>query len=384
MSLVVDEHRQYLADEARVTAYREAIGEIVRPGDVVLDLASGTGILGLLACRAGARRVYSIEVGGMIELARAVCQANGFQDRMVFLKGYSTRVELPERVDVIVCDQTGRFGFEAGVFQYIRDARERFLKPGGTVIPSRVHLWLAPVEYPQGWTQIEFWNRSPAGFDFRPARAWASNTGYPVQFVPAQLLGEPVCGASLSPLTNECESWRLEVSVSAQRAGCLHGIGGWFSAQLSPHITMTNSPLSANRINRRNVFFPIDRPVELVSGDCVRIGMHIIPREFIVTWKVEVLENNQGRNGVSPKARFTHSTLRGMLLSKEDLQKTQPKFVPCLTPWGKARISILELCDGRRPLYEIEQEVYRRHADLFHSFGEAAAFVAEVITRYSL
>jgi hypothetical protein len=42
----------------------------------------------------------------------------------------------------------------------------------------------------------------------------------------------------------------------------------------------------------------------------------------------------------------------------------------------------LELCDGQRALSEIEQEVYHRHPGLFRSPGQAAAYVAEVITRY--
>src|SRR5690348_2959695 len=123
MSLIVDEHRQLLADRARVDAYRRAIEATVRPGDVVLDLGAGTGILGLLACRAGARRVYAVEEGGMIAVARDVCRANGYQDRVVHVRGLSTDVTLPEPVDVVVTDQVGRFGFEAGLFEYLADAR---------------------------------------------------------------------------------------------------------------------------------------------------------------------------------------------------------------------------------------------------------------------
>ena len=182
-------------------------------------------------------------------------------------------------------------------------------------------------------------------------------------------------------------------SVLAQQSGAIfftiigYGIGGWFSAQLSDNVTMSNSPLAACRINRMNVFFPINRPVELAKGDSVRIVMQIVPAELIVTWKVEVwgeAEKHQGQERPVKKAGFTHSTFQGMLVSKEDLQKTQPHFIPKLSPWGEARRSVVNLCDGRKTLSEIEQETYRLYPELFPSLGKAAEFVAEVVTRYSL
>ena len=268
--MIVDEHRQYLADTERLSAFRQAINATVKPGHLVLDLGAGTGILGLLACRAGASRVYSIEEGGMIELARSVCRANGFQDRVTFIKGFSLHLDLPEKVDVVVGDQIGRFGFDAGVLEYFSDARERFLKPGGIMIPSRIDLCVVPVECPEIWNQVEFWNTNPAGFDFRPARSWAANTGYPVKYTPEQLLGEPVVGTSIDLSTVSSAPLNLEGSIVVTRAGTLHGIGGWFSAQLSADVILSNSPLATKRINRMNVFFPIDQPVTVAEGDHVR------------------------------------------------------------------------------------------------------------------
>src|SRR5687768_2705158 len=137
MSLVVDAHREYLSDPIRVQAYERAIAATVRRGDVVVDLGAGTGILGLLACRAGASRVYAIEADGMIEVARALARANGFADRIMFLMQHSSEVTLPEQVDVVAGDLIGRMGFEAGVFEAYAHAR-RWLKPGARVIPSEI------------------------------------------------------------------------------------------------------------------------------------------------------------------------------------------------------------------------------------------------------
>jgi len=134
MALVVDEHRHYLADQARLSAFHRAIGEVVKPGDVVLDLGAGTGILGLLACRAGASRVYSIESSPLIDLTRDICRINGYSDRVQFINDLSTQVKLPEKVDAVVADQIGEFGFDAGILEYFADARERFLKPDGLMI----------------------------------------------------------------------------------------------------------------------------------------------------------------------------------------------------------------------------------------------------------
>ena len=381
MSLVVDEHRHYLEDQVRLTAFRRAIQESVMPGAVVVDLGSGTGVLGLLACQAGAKRVYSIEETSLIELARDICQANGFADRIRFIKGLSTQVNLPEPVDVIVADQIGHFGFEAGLFDYFSDARRRLLKPSGVTIPQRITFCIAPVEHSTLWEQVEFWNGAPAGFNLRPARALASNTGYPVKLLPEQLLGQSVEPFSVDPSTSGSQPLHFGCTLPITRTGTLHGLGCWFIAQLSPSVTMSNSPLSDERIERRNVFFPLDQPVSVQAGDAVIVTMQILPVQIAVTWKIEIQQNDRPD---TERLRFTHSTLKGMLIAREDLQRTHPAFVPTLSPWGTARQTVLTLCDGKRPLAQIECELLHRHPDLFRSLSHAATFVAEVVTKYSV
>lgn len=377
MSLVVDEHREYLSDPVRLDAFRRAIHQVVKPGSVVVDLGSGTGILGLLACEAGASRVYSIELGGMVGVARAIARANGYGDRIIFLRELSTQVDLAERADVVIADQIGHFGFEAGLWEFFADAERRFLAQDGVLLPARVSLIVAPVELPECFAWIEFWNARPGGFDCSPAREWAAHTGYPTRIPETALLAPGVSAASVAMRGVSPAPFSTRTSVEIARPGTLHGIGGWFDAELAPSISMTNAPDTAGRINRRNVYLPIDRPVAVEPGDMVDIALHVDPRETMVSWNVDV------RPLTGAPVGFRHSTLRGMLLGADDLRRTSPDFRPALTRRGVARQTVLELCDGRRPLAEIERAVFERHPALFPSAADAAVFVAEVVTRYS-
>jgi len=377
LSLILDEHREYLIDRPRVSAFERAISEVVKPGDVVLDLGAGTGILGLFALKAGAARVYAVDGIGLTQLEREIFAANGFADRAVCIKGLSTRVELPEKVDVIVGDLIGRFGIDGGLVEFYTDARRRMARPGVRTVPSRVDLYVAPVEAPQTWAEVEFWRESPAGFNFDRAYKIAVNTGHPVKYRPEQMLGKPALLATID-VTRDGDPILSGTAVSAvHRAGTMHGVAGWFEAQLSPSVTMSNSPLREDVINRRAVFFPVDPPTAVAANDSARVTMRISPADTLVNWRVELTDG-----AGATRKKFSHSTFSGMLLNPEDLAKSRPDYVPKLTIWGEARRLVVNLCDGKRSVAQIEREVYELHRSLFASPGEASAFVHEVIVPY--
>jgi protein arginine N-methyltransferase 1 len=373
VSRVLDEHRQMLADPNRLDALDRAVRAVVRPGDIVVDLGSGTGILGLMACRAGAAHVYSIDDGEVIAVARAIARANRFDDRITFFMQHSSTVDLPRRVDVVLADQIGHFGFEAGLLESFSDARSRFLEPAGSLMPQRVRLMAAPVESEDIRRRIAFWCEVPAGFDVSPAVNIAVNTGYPLTLTAANLLGPAVCGAELDLATAGVGVFGLSATLEVSRGGILDAIGGWFVADLAPGITMTNSPEEARRINRQQVALPLGERVLVAPGDAVTVSMRIRPADHLIRWTVDV------RNG---ERRISRSTLGGMLLPSEHIGRTRPDFVPRLTARGHARRTVLELCDGARAVVDIEREVFNRHRDLFATPDLAQRFVAEVVTRY--
>lgn len=376
MSLQYDEHRQYLADTQRLDAFARALAETVRPGDVVVDIGSGTGILAALALRAGAARVYAIEGGGMIDVARQIAADNGVADRISFLSGLSTRLDLPEPVDVVVSDLIGRVGFEAGVMQYSADAVRRWLKPGGRVIPSLIQTWVAPVQAPALTAMVDFWSSRPAGVDVSAARAGAANTGYPAAIDESMWLSPPAPVLTLTPLTDHVPVATGTCRTTVAMAGMMGGLGGWFRAELAPGVVLTNAPDDPARIRRRQAFLPIETPIPVEIGDVIDVSLRARPEEVVLAWDVTV------RRGGRLVARAAQSTLSGMLVPGELLRRTRQDHRPRLSPWAHARATVIALCDGVRTLREVEQETASRHGDLFVDADAAAVFVAEVVTRY--
>lgn len=95
-----------LKDEARTMAFRDAIRSVVRPGDVVVDIGAGTGILSLFAAEAGAAKVFAVEIDPVSAAAlRKSIELNpGVGDRICVVQGDAAIVDLPHAADVVVAE----------------------------------------------------------------------------------------------------------------------------------------------------------------------------------------------------------------------------------------------------------------------------------------
>ncbi len=363
-------------------AFQAAIREVVRPGDVVLDMGTGTGILGLLACRAGAKRVYSVDRGPIIELARKICAANGLQDRVVFLKGLSTQIELPEKVDVVIADQLDCAGFEAGLLHYFADAKLRFLKPGGRMIPAIVDFLIAAVQCDAHWRDVAFWNEPQAEFSFAPVYEVATNVAYALPAGAAQLLSAPVTGQIVEFARSIPSRLDIDCRIPIERAGTFHGLLCWFSAQLSETVTLTNAPFSQTRADRRCTFLPVRAPLEVTEGSAFRCTIKAPFSQRLVHWTAEFESNGAALNEGS--VRFAHSTFKGSLLCPEELAKTSAACHPTLSAHGQATLSALRMIGEGLSVGAVQAKLRSEHPALFRSEDDCSAFVAEIVRKHTV
>ncbi len=138
-----------LGDRRRNRAFHRALAARVRPGASVLDLGAGTGVWAVLAARLGARRVVAVEREAvLVPVIEALAREGGVADRVEVLRADARRVRLPRAFDVVVSEMVGNEAFEEGLVPVLVRARERFLRPGGALVPEQVALAAAPVAAP--------------------------------------------------------------------------------------------------------------------------------------------------------------------------------------------------------------------------------------------
>jgi len=372
MSSVLGEHLGYLALSKRLDLYRAATEKVVRPGGRVVDAGCGTGVLGLLCLQAGAAHVYAIDSTAAIELAREALTRAGWAGKVDFFRASTFQVDLPERVDVIICDHVGHFGFDYGLIDMLADARSRFLKPGGTLIPGRLKLYVGAVESQQCSALAEAWRAPGIPPEFHWVRQHSVNAKHTVNLQRSELLTDPaeLCCIDLHVDNPDFYSWAVQLTV--QRDGALHGLAGWFDCELARGVWMTNSPQSADRIDRPQAFLPIGEALPVRAGDRIDVTVMARPADPVLAWKLA--HPSSGR-------QFSHSTWQGDILDRERLARGRPEHVPRVSRAAHARTVVLGYCDGRRSVAQIQAAVVRDHPALFPTRDEIVRFVASTLSR---
>ncbi len=368
-----------IEDTVRMDAYTAALERTIRPGAVVLDIGTGTGLMALLACRLGARRVFAVDPGDSIHLARAAARASGFADRIQFIQDVSTRVELPERADVVVSDLRGVLPLFEQHVASIADARERLLAPGGVLVGRRDTLYAAPVEAEEEYGRITRpWDEHARGFDLSVARRAALNTWSKVRVPPDHLLGEPRVWAELDWRTIREPEVRATVQWTARREGTVHGIAAWFHAELAEGVGFSTGLDTPDTVYG-TAFLPLLEPVRVNPGDAItaELQARVIADDYLWVWNTRVT----GPQGVT--ADFRQSTFLSQPVRPAELRKRAHDFRPVLGEQGRMDALVLGMMDGGATLEAIAHELRRRFSERFRDWEDALSRVARLSQAYA-
>ncbi|MBC2605359.1 50S ribosomal protein L11 methyltransferase [Pelagicoccus albus] len=240
--------RYMVSDRPRTDAFAAAIKEALSGGETVIDVGTGSGLLAMLAAKAGAKKVYALDQSAVAAAARETVERNGMSETIEVINGNAADFQLMEPVDLIVSEWLGHFGFAETMLDDVIDCRDANLKEGGRMLPCGVELKLAPVDSHVLYVEEGpgFWKEPLHGIDFSHLerreleQALAIKTTIPAR----DMIAEPqsLVKLDLAKASKE-DVWQhgqLEFEIEEDRV--LNGFAGWFVAELTPTVVLDTGP----------------------------------------------------------------------------------------------------------------------------------------------
>lgn len=292
----MSEHQWMIEDRLRTDAYEKAIQAGVRPGDVVMDFGCGLGILAMFAARAGARKVYAVDRLPIVRLAQAVAKKNGLSS-IDFVHAPGGAFSLPEKVDVIVSEWMGHFALHEGMLGPLCAARDAHLAPGGRMIPGQVTLRAALVSERVYHDRRSYFSTRPYGIDFSPVAHWMFSEVTGERFATADLLSPVVTVVTLDTAAIPGPPPFVEAEIAPDRPAEVHGIAGWFEAELGAGVTLDTGPFAA-ATHWAQLFFPFAEPWKVDPSRPVRVRLTPIQLDAVHTrWQWWAGDGDSERSG---------------------------------------------------------------------------------------
>ncbi|KAJ2784131.1 hypothetical protein GGI15_002358 [Coemansia interrupta] len=272
------QHQQnMLQDHVRTSAYHSAItfnGPSLFRDRLVMDVGAGSGILSFFAAQAGAKHIYAVEASGMaqkMEIMLRSAKATGasgsprnayLADRITIV---SSKIEEPAlvaqvpQVDVVISEPIGVLLVHERMLESYVYARDKFLRPGGAMLPSAGTIHLAPLSDAALWNETigkaRFWQQeSFYGVDVNPyfAPSFDEYFSSPVVgcFSPTTLMADSVVHeVDFHTVTmSELKEFVVPVEWSIRYTGVMHGVAGWFDLAFVPPASSLHAGMSPSAV----------------------------------------------------------------------------------------------------------------------------------------
>ena len=271
----IDYHRTLIADRVRNEAFYAALKAAIVPGvTTVADIGAGTGLLGLMAAKLGAKTVYMFETAEVAGVASRILKANKARNCHL-IPCHSTQMLDPTPVDIVVSETLGNYPFEENIIDTLSDARARFLKPAGFTIPANVTQVVAPVVSDVIHAELSVWDTAGFGLDLSIGKIMSLNNAYVRVLKPNQLLE----GGRTAVVWDRCDfasepksARRGEASWTIASPVTIYGFATWWHAELGGGITLSTAP-AAPRTHWEQLYFPLLEPIVLSAGETAGIAL---------------------------------------------------------------------------------------------------------------
>lgn len=230
----------------------------------------------MFASQAGAKEILAIDQSDIIYHAMDIARKNDIKN-IKFLKGRLEDMKLPledgEKVDIIVSEWMGYFLLFEGMLDSVINARDKFLKPGGLLLPNRCNLSLVALGDEQRHAEyIAFWN-DVYGFDMSPMQGEVLKEAIVEVCRNEFVLTEPVVLADFNVMTVNYTypNFVYDFQLGVTKGGKITAFVGYFDTFFDlPNAVHFSTGPHTKTTHWKQVVFYIKTPVEVAKGDIVR------------------------------------------------------------------------------------------------------------------
>lgn len=273
----IEYHRTLIADHVRNEVLFKALQAVIKPGEsIVSDIGAGSGLLGLMAAKLGAKEVYLYETAEVADVAEEVIAASGFTNCFL-MPCHSTEMQDPPKSDVIISETLGNYAFEEDIISTLNDARERFLAPGGVMLPNRVRQFAAPVTASRFDSELNAWRKTGEayGLDFSHPQMMSCNNVYVRRLKADDLMPE---SSRLWDEVDFCKPASAErsglINWAVQDAADVYGFAVWWEAGFGDGLVLSTGP-KAPATHWEQLYFPLERaPIRVEPGMGLALDLH--------------------------------------------------------------------------------------------------------------
>jgi type III protein arginine methyltransferase len=262
-------HFPMMQDRERNIAYEAALRRVIRPGCRVLEIGTGSGLLAMMAARAGAAEVITCECNPAVAAAASeIIARNGFADRIRLVAKHSSDLEigvdLNGPADVLVSELVTNNLISNGVLPAMEQAVRRLLRPGAKIIPARGAIRVALAEDREAHREeagtVEGFDLSP--FNQLAAPCYGISVGderLALRSVPADLFCFDFQSGGPFP------EGRATVPLVAL-TGCVNGIAQWFRLEMDEGGWYEDFPGAGRTSHWVVLFYPLRQVIKVDPG----------------------------------------------------------------------------------------------------------------------
>ena len=289
-------HYPMVHDHHRNKIMQQALEKYIVPGkSIVYEIGTGSGIISMIAARAGAKHVYTCELYPLVaQAAEQNIQKNGYKDQITVIQKSCFDVELgkdlPAAPDIFISEIVDSGLLSYGVLPMINDCWEKGILTTKTKLLPQSIAAEGVLVGGEHWCK-DYRMNNVDGFDLSAFNVYGQKSGTFTHaghdLSEANSLAQKLLSFDLSASVTVLEGSEV-VSFKVTKSGLIEAVLMWLALDFDEGLQFSNAPIRNQPSWRNPMLYFFDQPVVCEVGDGIKIEVTHKEKSLEIKFKEKV------------------------------------------------------------------------------------------------